>query len=311
MKKIFCHVPREDWIVDRMGKEFETNSSHSVSSTNISEDTDIIWLFASWCWNQIPVELLKIKKVVCTIHHEVPWKFDENKRNTFLFRDQFVDYYHTYNQETKDLIQSLTEKPIVLMPHWINDKIWYKKEKIGVRENLKLPKDKFLIGSFQRDTEGSDLISPKLEKGPDILVEKIIEINKIRDDIHVVLAGWRRQYVIKRLDEEKIDYTYLELPTQNVINDLYNSLDLYLISSRCEGGPQSLFEASYLQIPLLSTRAGQFNFINSDCLYEQKDTIDNQKLILAKENLDYNLKSVSELLIGEIVKKYDKFFEGI
>ena len=28
-----------------------------------------------------------------------------------------------------------------------------------------------LVGSFQRDTEGSDLISPKLIKGPDIFIE--------------------------------------------------------------------------------------------------------------------------------------------
>ena len=43
--------------------------------------------------------------------------------------------------------------------------------------------NKFIIGSFQRDTLGSDLISPKLEKGPDILADKLIEMigNKYRN----------------------------------------------------------------------------------------------------------------------------------
>ena len=34
-----------------------------------------------------------------------------------------------------------------------------------------------LIGSFQRDTEGKDLTSPKLIKGPDIFVEIVKKIS--------------------------------------------------------------------------------------------------------------------------------------
>ena len=38
-------------------------------------------------------------------------------------------------------------------------------------EEWKIPTDTYLIGSFQRDTEGSDLRRPKLVKGPDVLLE--------------------------------------------------------------------------------------------------------------------------------------------
>ncbi len=37
------------------------------------------------------------------------------------------------------------------------------------RARWQLPTDTYLIGSFQRDTEGSDLRRPKLVKGPDVL----------------------------------------------------------------------------------------------------------------------------------------------
>ena len=94
--KIFCHVPRENWIVDRMGSEFLQHSSHNVSLDRIEEDTEIIWLLASWCWNQIPENILYEKKVVCTIHHEVPEKFDAARKANFLQRDRFVDQYLTY-----------------------------------------------------------------------------------------------------------------------------------------------------------------------------------------------------------------------
>ena len=50
------------------------------------------------------------------------------------------------------------------MSLYIEDKKFLRK-KFGVAE------DSFLVGSFQRDTEGSDLISPKLIKGPDRFIE--------------------------------------------------------------------------------------------------------------------------------------------
>lgn len=309
--KIFCHIPRENWIVDRMGSEYLQHSSHNVSLDRIEEDTELIWLFASWCWNQIPAEILSRKKVVCTIHHEVPEKFDSKRKQNFLLRDKYVNYYHTYTKETKDLIESLSDKPTKIIPHWINDNIWIKKDKNECRKSLCLPQNKFLIGSFQRDTEGSDLKTPKLEKGPDIFVEKIKDILKFRSDVHVILAGWRRQYVIDRLQKEKIEYTYIELPEQNVVNDLYNSLDLYIISSRCEGGPQSLFETACLKVPVISTNVGQSFFLNSNCIYEQSDTITKKILDLSLSSTEYNYSNTNELHIRQHIKVYDRFLKEV
>jgi hypothetical protein len=308
--KIFCHVPRENWIVDRMGNEFKKYSSHNVSFDKIENDTNIIWLFASWCWNQIPKSVLKEKKVVCTIHHEVPWKFNEERKKNFLIRDQFVDYYLTYTKETADMIFNLTGKQSKIISHWVNNDIWKSLDSIQCRKDLNLPKDKFLIGSFQRDTEGSDLKTPKLEKGPDIFIDKVIEISKFKD-IHILLGGWRRQYVINKLLENNIKYTYFELPDNDTVNKMYNSLDLYLISSRCEGGPQSLFEASYLNIPILSTKSGQYELINKKCIYDAKEKITSNKIIEAKNSADENLNRIKNFIIKDHVKVYDKFFMSV
>ena len=45
------------------------------------------------------------------------------------------------------------------------------------------------MGSFQRDTEGKDLISPKLEKGPDIFIEIVKQMNSKHNNIKIVLTG--------------------------------------------------------------------------------------------------------------------------
>ncbi len=136
-----------------------------------------------------------------------------------------------------------------------------------LREKYSLPVNAFVIGSFQRDTEGHDLISPKLEKGPDLLADAIITIHEARTKsrfntlarvppIHVVLAGWRRQYIMSRLDAASVPYTYFDRPPQDVLNELYQTLDLYPVTARQEGGPQSLIECGLLNIPVISRPVG-------------------------------------------------------
>jgi len=309
--KIFCHIPRENWIVDRMGSEFKNYSKHNVSFDKIESDTSLIWLLGSWCWNQIPVPILESLPVVCTIHHEVPWKFDEKRKQNFLSRDKIVNHYLTYTKETKDLIESLSSKPVTILPHWVNTSIWKKENKEECQEILNLPKDKFFIGSFQRDTEGHDLTTPKLEKGPDIFVQKVIDISKIKDNVHVVLAGWRRQYVISELKKNNIDFTYFELPDTKKLNILYNALDLYIVSSRCEGGPQAIFECGYLETPIITTRVGQHCFLSDDCKFEEKEKIDVNKIKMAYNSTIKNKVSVDKLIDKNHIKKYDTFLESV
>ena len=307
---IFCHVPRENWIVDRMGEEFKKYSSFNISTESINENTDLIWLLGSWCWNQIHPKILQEKPVLCTIHHEVPWKFDESRKQNFLQRDFFIDHYLTYTEETKDLINNISSKPVTIIPHWINTELWKEEEKIECRKKLNLPQDKFIIGSFQRDTEGNDLETPKLEKGPDIFVEKVAEISKFKD-VHVLLGGWRRQYIIRRLKELKIPYTYVELPHLRILNSMYNALDLYIVSSRCEGGPQALFEATYLRVPIISTKVGQYEILlKKECLYESSKKIKDNNILEANNSVEENYKKVMEFDVLKHVNEYDKFIKG-
>ena len=39
-----------------------------------------------------------------------------------------------------------------------------------------------------------------------------------------------------------------------MLNELYNVLDLYLVTSRIEGGPQALVECGQTKTPILSTK---------------------------------------------------------
>jgi glycosyltransferase involved in cell wall biosynthesis len=259
--KVFILAPRENWICDRFAKEWE-NNNQDISTKNILESS-VVWLIAGWCWNQVSQQILRDKKVIVTIHHIVPEKFTDEKKREFLFRDQFVDLYHTPSESAKEQIQKLTSKPVFQHPFWANQNIWFEiLDKCSLRKKYGLD-EKYIIGSFQRDTEGSDLVSPKLEKGPDIFCDLVENMNKDIPNLHVLLAGWRRQYVINRLKSNNISYSYFEMPELDVINELYNCLNLYIVSARCEGGPQSIIECALTMTPIVSTNVGLASLILS------------------------------------------------
>mgnify|MGYP003135544595 FL=1 len=174
--KIFVLSPNEGWILDRIAAEWRQSKPNIT--TDIMADADIIWLISSYQWRTVPEVFLREKKVVVTIHHVVKEKFTRNSLAEFLARDRYVDVYHVPCQKTKDFICQITKKPIRVIGYWYNSKIWYPVDKEEARNKIQIPTDKYVVGSFQRDTEGHDLKSPKLEKGPDIFIETVKKINK-------------------------------------------------------------------------------------------------------------------------------------
>jgi glycosyltransferase involved in cell wall biosynthesis len=310
--KVFCHIPRENWFCDRYGSEYKEFSTHDITFSDLN--SDVIWLLAAWCWNQIPKEILASKKVVCTIHHEVPWKFDEKRLNNFKARDQFVDVYHVTCDQTKDFISSFTNKPIFKLGYWCNDKLWKiaDKNKLTLKKEFNLPTDKMIISSFQRDTEGSDLVTPKLEKGPDIFCNIVKEIAK-SNDVHVLLNGWRRQFVMLELDKNNIQYSYFELPKIEDVVKMYLSTDLYIVGSRVEGGPQSILECAATKTPIVSTNVGiAKDILRTDCIMSDIDNLHIDNLLhSACTAVDYNYKIVQDYSIAKYTKNYDEFFSRI
>ena len=102
---ILCITPREGWVVDRIGIEFKNHSNHNVNFNNIN--SEVIWILSPWVWQSIPTQLLQDKKVVCTIHHEVPEKFNQarNGVNTGVISRNFNEsILNNTNKDIKDLI---------------------------------------------------------------------------------------------------------------------------------------------------------------------------------------------------------------
>ena len=298
MKRVFLNKLNENWVVDRFRSEWYQYQSE-ISENNV-RDSDVIWIIAPWTWNKIPKRHLKNKKVICTIHHIDEEKFHKKEKENFYNRDKFVDEYHVISNKTKKQVQQYTDKKIHSIPFWVNQNVWFEiKNKEKLRNKYKLDMKKFYIGSFQRDTEGSDLTSPKLSKGPDIFIEKVKLLMETNPNIEVLLAGTRRQYIIGRLKEMNIPFKYFEMVDFSSLNELYNLLDLYIVSSRFEGGPQAIMECSLLKIPIISTDVGIAKEILSP-----KSIYSTTSLSEGTPDIDYALEKVKKYLLPQGMENY-------
>lgn len=149
----------------------------------------------------------------------------------------------------------------------------------NLRKKWNIPDDRYLIGNFHRDSAGFDLSLPKRAKGPDLFSEIMGALHHQGCPVHVLLAGPRRHWLRSRLDEQGVPYTFvgqviesddyhLNLLPRSTINELYNLLDLYVVSSRSEGGPRSLMEAAAACRKIISTSVGlATDFLDTGCLY--------------------------------------------
>ena len=307
---IFCVTPGENWICDRIGFEYQKSSSHNVILDRLGLETDIIWILAGWCWQQIPKNALLSRRVVCTIHHEVPEKFNKNKLRDFLARDQFVDCYHTPCQKTHDFIRGLTKKPIKILSYWVNPDLWKNRNLLEMKKKYGIVEGEFSVGSFQRDTEGHDLKTPKLEKGPDRFCDYVEKLKESGKNVHVLLNGWRRQYVINRLESSKVKYTYIELPPMETVSEMYSACDLYVVGSRHEGGPQSVLECAISKVPIISTDVGIVsNILPASCIIDMDKEY--QIYLPTDSDIDHCFKNVQNYLLSDYSKEYDKFFNQI
>lgn len=126
------------------------------------------------------------------------------------------------------------------------------------RATLGLPADAFVVGSFQKDGVGwGDGDEPKSIKGPDVLLAALRLLYERRPELHVLLSGPARGFVMRGLSELGVPYVHRRLERYEQIAALYAALDAYVVPSRQEGGPKGVLEAMAAGIPVVSTRVGQ------------------------------------------------------
>ena len=197
-------------------------------------------------------------RIVVTWFHVEP---DDQRTGLIQKALPHVDIWHTSCLMTREkLIRiGIPSDKITIIPLGVKlDKFKpaVPSAKIFSKKYLGIPINKIVVGSFQKDGIGwGKGLDPKWVKGPDIFCD-VIERLAIKHNIFVLLTGPARGYVKSRLDKARIPYHHDYVTTPDELVRYYKALDLYLVTSRVEGGPKSILESMASGIPLISTRVG-------------------------------------------------------
>ena len=308
MMNIYITNIKESWIIDRIKLEWGVNFPNLTSRYPFT--SKIIWVIAPWAISDKFLKIFKNKKIVYSIFHFEDTSEVSDEIMKIKSIDKYIDAYHVISKQTQQVLKKLTMKPVYFIPLWVNQNIWYYIEnKEELRSRLEFSKNDYLIGSFQRDTEGHDLISPKLVKGPDIFVELLKRMYKQNKNIKAVLTGKRRGYIINELSKLSIPFKYYEMTSFEMMNQLYNILDLYLVTSRLEGGPQALVECGQTKTPLISTDVGISRKILSPQSIFDMSNLDS--FFSAKPDVDTAFKNSEKLTIPNGMYPYLEMFNKV
>lgn len=263
------------------------------------------------------------KKIIAVLTNEI-----KNNLETFDKLKNIIDLWVCANKTQVDFIKSKLLN-YYYHPFYVDENIYkklsYKKEDILKIFNIecKITQNKKIILSAQRDSLGADLKKPKWQKGPDKLLEIIKGLPS--DSFHLLLAGSRRHWLIKNLEEMNIEYTYIgqkydkddihiNTISQEKMNLLYNLADLYIVSSKSEGGPKAIIEAMLCKTLIISSDVGLAkDFLNKDLIYStSKEAIEIINSLMYDEGkrniiINRNFKKVSEL--NNIISAQKRIFE--
>ncbi len=304
-----------NWALDSDLRLTRRAIEDMATFSNLS-DCDVVH---SVSWLEIanmPAELLAGKRVICHIPGE-PFRYltIPGASKALERVGQWIGQSTQAQKEMENLGISSKLIPYTIEP----DKFYPIKEGAPELQTLRvrwnIPSDSYIISNFHRDTESSDLKSPKLVKGPDVFVEIVKMLAKRKNNIHILLAGPRRLWIRRQLDELRIPYTFIGRPStdgeddiainilsQKELNLLYNLSDLYLISSRSEGGPRSILESAASKCKVISTLVGLAgDILEPDCIYQSPHQA---VAIIEKDIQDNHLAQTLEVQFQRILQNH-------
>jgi len=193
-----------------------------------------------------------------TGHQEFDDLFNKVKRH-----HERLSRVQVSHSEVRDclLTTGISPEKLHLIPIGINLSLFplqTPESKRTFREKYDIPHSATVIGSFQKDGNGwGEGLEPKLIKGPDTFVATMAALKSRLPELVVLLSGPARGYVKAGLEKHGIPYRHYNLPNYADISELFQTLDLYMITSRQEGGPKAVLESMASGIPLVTTRVGQ------------------------------------------------------
>ena len=259
-----------NWAIKNVGENMKREIDNIIPhkfelSTNPSKITRKIVHFGSqYMWLSWGTHMSKDNHFISTFFHGKPSDGDEVKIHIEQFLKSVPKLYKVITASTiveKRLLKwGVSSEKIIKIPLGVNTKKFIptnQNNKYKIRDYLKIPRESILIGSFQKDGIGwGEGLKPKLIKGPDIFIQTLKILSKRGLPVYALLTGPSRGYVKDQLKKHNIPFFHSYVSNIDELIPFYQALDLYLITSREEGGPMGLMESMACGIPVVTTKVG-------------------------------------------------------
>ena len=322
-KPINFVVEEANWAIKAVGENMKREIDIITPNkfdliTNPSKIINKIVHFGSqYMWLNWGEHMSKENYFISTFFHGKPSDSEEVKNHI----DKFLKSVPRLSKvitassivENRLINWGVPSEKIIKIPLGVNTKRFIpsnNKRKDQIRDLLKIPRKSILIGSFQKDGIGwGEGLKPKLIKGPDIFVKTLKILSKKGLPVHALLTGPSRGYVKEELKKNDIPYYHSYVSDLNDIVPLYQALDIYLITSREEGGPMGLMESMACGIPVVTTNVGMAeDVINQNIPGKISHKIDSTILANKVEvllNTFYNNQQESQKRIRDHILRFD------
>ncbi|MDD4052569.1 MAG: glycosyltransferase family 4 protein [candidate division Zixibacteria bacterium] len=185
-------------------------------------------------------------KVISSIHHIMK----DEPLSTTLDADRIMVVCNRYRDQI--LHVGVPAAKLFKIYNGANTDEFLSKDRIAARKVLGLPQDGLFIGfagkfsSNSADRKGIDIFTKVIKMMPP----------ELQSMVHFVITGPGWENTLQQVAAGANRIHYLSFIDRERMPDFYNSLDIYLVTARVEGGPMPVIEAMSCGIPVISTPVG-------------------------------------------------------
>ncbi len=254
------------WVGEHVRDEIEAMAPGSIQTTTVPQRVvdRIVHFGSQYMWLTWGRHMSRSNRYVTSFFHGKPEDGPDVARHIDAFLTSLPRLEKVVTAagivEQRLLDWGVPRGKLVRIPIGVDTKAFSpptSQQRNDARRRHGIPDHVWLVGSFQKDGVGwNDGMEPKLIKGPDIFVASMARLKAKGFPVMAFLTGPARGYVKKGLERHGIPYVHTYASNHLDLVSCYHSLDLYLVTSREEGGPMGLMESMACGIPVVSTPVG-------------------------------------------------------
>lgn len=250
------------WIIGEMGKQIiarfgDKYDFYFVPEGIFERRPELLAAFipavdAIHCMNESSIELFRnydpksLPAIATWIHHVTEWS---PQHQLSIERSAAIT---VCTEGWKQNLEQRVPKapPITVVPHGV-DLNFFRRKSVAPGA-FGIPPDRLVVGFI--GSKGSDHDGGR--KGTDILFEVLRRAATQVPNLHLLLCGPGWELELDALKALGINATATGYISKSDLPSLYSALDVYLLTSRVEGGPCTVFESMACETAVVSTRVG-------------------------------------------------------